>query len=445
MKYITFILLILAIGSLMATPTIYPTTSVVEDFGSTTCGACGVAVQGLNVLADTVNPFELSFSRLYTQSGSYTTPEIDARFTHYEVVGFPVVMFNGKTRIEGSGEGIAEGTVYQNAYKQYRFIGSPLKMTLGSFNQFTGAFSGSVEMISPTANIENATIFYYLMEDLVDTNITNVVRDIVSEPFSLSGAGSIQNFNTTFQIDPTWDENNLWAVAFVQLANNAILQSVNTIPKPDRFVQAALSFDTHIVGAANTQYESPVFWIYNRGVADDFTRHIEVIAAPADWYFNYCGEDGNCYPGHIEIPFNLQSGAYVGFDLNLTIGSPGMAWFNFVVSSPSMGDYKIPFVYQVEGVSSDDPIAVPAMVSIDSSYPNPFKNEISFEVNSAKAGSSALVQIFNVKGQKVQELFANNLNAGSNTISWDSSDLPNGVYFYSLNGGTQSGKILKVK
>ncbi|MCD8479337.1 MAG: hypothetical protein LRZ88_03285 [Candidatus Cloacimonetes bacterium] len=37
------------------------------------------------------------------------------------------------------------------------------------------------------------------------------------------------------------------------------------------------------------------------------------------------------------------------------------------------------------------------------------------------------------------------LNQGMNSLELRTSELPNGVYFYKLNGSTKTGKILKIK
>ncbi|HPI26499.1 MAG TPA: T9SS type A sorting domain-containing protein, partial [Candidatus Cloacimonadota bacterium] len=131
-----------------------------------------------------------------------------------------------------------------------------------------------------------------------------------------------------------------------------------------------------------------------------------------------------------------------GYDLNISIGTHGTAVFNFVVSSPNIGEYKIPIVLST--VLANDDATVSEVLKVSGSYPNPFQDQLSFEIDSAKHYQSNL-DIFNVKGQKVQTIALPNLVQGSNSVSWDATDLPNGVYFYRLEGSASTGKILKVK
>lgn len=443
MKYITVILMLLSLSLLMADPVIYPTTTLIENFGATWCGACQFALDGLDVIAAEVPPAEIIVSRLLTESGEYTTPEIDDRFGYYEVLGLPAVIFNGKVRVDGSGDGIADGSLYHAALNNYRYLGSPLKMLMPSFDPASGAISVSVELLNPAMSIQNASLIFYLVEDHISTELTNVVRDIVVQDLNLSYTGNAQVFNADFDVAPSWITGHLRALAFVQLENKAVLQSVSSLALPQNMVQAALPFDNNIQGEANVQYESPHFLIYNLGNADTFTRHIEVISAPDDWYFNYCDADGNCYPGSIQIPFELGSGEYAEYDLNLSIGSDGTAIFNFVISSDNLGEYKIPFVYST-GTSNSDLVASPGL-SVLRSYPNPFSSQLSFELESAKAGDAGNLELFNLKGQRVLSVSLGSLNQGMNSLELRTSELPNGVYFYKLSGSTQTGKILKIK
>ncbi|HNQ42875.1 MAG TPA: hypothetical protein PKI59_00500, partial [Candidatus Cloacimonadota bacterium] len=217
MKYTILIITILSLSMLTARPSAYPVTTIVEQFGATWCDGCAVANQGLSVInADTHNG-EVVFTRLYTTSGDLSNPEVESRFTHYQVFGLPEVILNGKSRIPGAGEGIADGYYYHHALKHHRYATSPLMMTVTDFTPASGAFSGNVTMLDAEVDISGATIYYYLIEDNVSEGVTNVVRSIVSEPFSLSGLNSTFAFNAMFSVNPAWNAAHLWAVAFVQM------------------------------------------------------------------------------------------------------------------------------------------------------------------------------------------------------------------------------------
>jgi len=447
MKNILLAILLLCVSLLSAELTYWPTTTLAEDFGATWCGGCPIAWEGLQVLHDYTHNGELISARLYTESGELSSPEIQQRFNYYEVVGIPAIIMNGKIRIDGSGEGIADGSLYGAALKQFRYTSSPIKMNISSFSATGGTLSGNIEMVSPTAAISNATVVYYLLEDNVGSE-THVLRSVLYDPnFALTGAGSSSTFNKTFTLNPTWVTANLWAVAAVQLENKAIIQNASTLPLPTYNLRAAMDWNPWVEGSANASYISQPFWLYNLGAADNYTMRIVVDYSPDDWYFNYCDEEGNCYPGNIERPFSLGTGDTEAYHINLWIGSPGYAYFRFVISSPNLGEYSIPFHYQVEGTSVTDPALSPAAFRISSLYPNPIFSNAVFTVQSDKNAPQATIDIFNLKGQKVQSILGRSISTGQNQIAFSpDANLPNGMYFYRLQGSSaKAGKFILMK
>ncbi|MCK4694428.1 MAG: T9SS type A sorting domain-containing protein, partial [Candidatus Cloacimonetes bacterium] len=88
-------------------------------------------------------------------------------------------------------------------------------------------------------------------------------------------------------------------------------------------------------------------------------------------------------------------------------------------------------------------------------YPNPFNPCIQFEIKlttehteSTETCQPWMIQIFNIKGQKVENLAISNQQlAVSNeqlAISWNAEDCASGIYYCKLvNVGT--GKVLSVK
>ncbi|MDD2229656.1 MAG: T9SS type A sorting domain-containing protein [Candidatus Cloacimonetes bacterium] len=434
MKYISLLLALLFIGSLYAEAQYVPYTILAEDFGSLTCGACAVAWEGLQVPLSNTHNGEFILAKLYTQSGDLTTPIVQDRFDYYEVIGIPALIFNGKIRVNGSGEGIADGSLYNAAINQFRYSSSPLSMDITNFSTTTGVLSGSIVMVSPTVEITNAKVVYYLLEDNIGAAETKVVRSILYDDINLTGAGSTFNFSKTFSISPTWNAANLWAIASVQLPDKAIVQNVSTLPLPEYNFRAAMDWNNNIIGLPNIDYTSQAFWLYNMGIADNYTMRIEVDSAPDGWYFNYCDAD-NCYSGNMNVPISLGNGESKDFHLNLIIGDAGVANFRFVLTSPNLGTYSIPFRYAMEGSANDDDTLVEKPMNLGNMYPNPITTNAELTVNSNKTVAAVNIDVFNIKGQKVQSLTAHNLVQGENRISFSpNASLPNGIYFYKLSG-----------
>jgi len=75
---------------------------------------------------------------------------------------------------------------------------------------------------------------------------------------------------------------------------------------------------------------------------------------------------------------------------------------------------------------------------------------ISFDL--AQTSSFVYLEIFNMKGQKVKQLFNDQLSAGQHTIVWNGLDdegksVTSGVYFYKLEAGNfeQTKKMILMK
>jgi hypothetical protein len=70
-------------------------------------------------------------------------------------------------------------------------------------------------------------------------------------------------------------------------------------------------------------------------------------------------------------------------------------------------------------------------------YPNPVSESGMIEFELEENGDVTL-QIFNLSGQVVREVKANNLNAGKNLLAFDAQDLSKGTYILRLTSGTLS-------
>ncbi len=78
-------------------------------------------------------------------------------------------------------------------------------------------------------------------------------------------------------------------------------------------------------------------------------------------------------------------------------------------------------------------------------YPNPFveRTSIAFE----SGGGKVIVQVFNGAGQLVATPYSGICPAGTHAVTWDTGDLPSGLYYCRLqNGGVQQvGQMMKVR
>jgi len=79
---------------------------------------------------------------------------------------------------------------------------------------------------------------------------------------------------------------------------------------------------------------------------------------------------------------------------------------------------------------------VPAITTLENNYPNPFNpsTKIEFGLNAA---SHVLLEIYNIKGEKVKTLINEDMAASYHTAVWNGKDdggkaVSSGVYFYKM-------------
>ncbi|HEX2897122.1 MAG TPA: PKD domain-containing protein, partial [candidate division Zixibacteria bacterium] len=105
---------------------------------------------------------------------------------------------------------------------------------------------------------------------------------------------------------------------------------------------------------------------------------------------------------------------------------------NFCVGT-SGGAPAVPFEEPLANVAPEE---LPDVFEVYQNYPNPFnpKTEISFFLPEAAQVS---VEIFNILGQRITTLLDGQVNAGLNTLTWNSEDeigvpVSSGIYFYRI-------------
>ena len=105
----------------------------------------------------------------------------------------------------------------------------------------------------------------------------------------------------------------------------------------------------------------------------------------------------------------------------------------------------------IVGTLTTDNDVIPNNFGLYGNYPNPF-NPITNIIYTMDTSSDVNINIHNIQGQLVKNLFIGNVNPGQHTISWDGTDrfaqsLPSGIYIYSIKSSQQilTGKMMLLK
>ncbi|MCP4633094.1 MAG: DUF1565 domain-containing protein [candidate division Zixibacteria bacterium] len=89
---------------------------------------------------------------------------------------------------------------------------------------------------------------------------------------------------------------------------------------------------------------------------------------------------------------------------------------------------------------------VPFVTALGQCYPNPFNSSTSIPFNLATS-SKVHLKIYNIRGQLVETLLDDELEAGQYNIKWDASMYSSGIYFYKFQTGEKllTGKMNLIK
>ncbi len=95
----------------------------------------------------------------------------------------------------------------------------------------------------------------------------------------------------------------------------------------------------------------------------------------------------------------------------------------------------------------DDETVPPADITFNA-YPNPFNPEVSFEIKTDTEYHDLTIEIYNIRGQKVDSvpipLIRGNKRGFPSSISWNAEDFSSGIYFCKLNAGDKTLRTQKV-
>ena len=100
----------------------------------------------------------------------------------------------------------------------------------------------------------------------------------------------------------------------------------------------------------------------------------------------------------------------------------------------------------ITGIHQNQQSTKPQVYDISQNYPNPFNptTNIKYQIPN---NSFVSLKIFDVLGREVTTLVNEKQNAGRYEVSWDATNYPSGVYFYTIKAGdfTQTKKMLLIK
>ena len=179
----------------------------------------------------------------------------------------------------------------------------------------------------------------------------------------------------------------------------------------------------------------------------DSTQHFLVALEQSDGLFELehytdLGDSRDAFPGLNNVTdFNAVSS--VTSD-SYTDGVSFVGVENISASGSTMtADLKVAFASGVEddNTQDEDNETVPETMELSQNYPNPFNPSTMIEFNTV-AGGHAILDIYNISGQRVRHLLDADVTSGVTAIEWDGltdegTEVSSGIYLYRLTVGQQ--------
>ncbi len=304
------------------------------------------AIDGIETITSQYNTDILLPLKFYHSSVNqeYSTEAIDEFLGEFPYLE-PGTMIVNKRRISNHALPIETGKPYNYLVQREYYRASPLQISASKVID-NGQLSTEIDitLISETETIVNGRLVVVIVEDNVTDSITNLARDVKTFEVSLTEQGESVLKETDFDLDGSWDTDNLRIVAFVETEDGENVQSASTYVNATPHLRAAFPHPRTDIGPSSGLFEAEYFSVFAFGSDLEITVNAEIDDAPEMWELTWCDDEGSCYFGPFD--FHASEGQGIKFHSNVVPEGPGMMDYHFTISSPAfLVPYKIPQRY----------------------------------------------------------------------------------------------------
>jgi len=190
------------------------------------------------------------------------------------------------------------------------------------------------------------------------------------------------------------------------------------------------------------------------GITDETLLNIGDLNHPMNGRAEFDLTSQTTISGKIAVIIDLYEYQNIVFDNHGPCGKswltePNRPWTD-ALGRGIIGAATIELELRAPGSPAADEVISPVISSVKA-YPNPFGQQARLEFD-IKAPTPVKVAIFNLRGQKIRELFKGDLSSGSHQLEWDGLDasgisVSNGIYLYRIDtaGRHLSGKLIRIR
>ena len=207
------------------------------------------------------------------------------------------------------------------------------------------------------------------------------------------------------------------------------------------------SSDNRISAGGLSTSPSSITISFSASTSHPFLTLVSMIAPSPDWFVGVSGlplsDQNGWIPSLVIDLFAYDAGTDSGtsYASSNAATSPPVP-ISQLVESPFANGSTVPrigrFVLTLMSVTTTEKLdEVPSSFSLISTFPNPFSDRVAIEFESLLS-ENAQVQVFDVSGQLMDELFSGTLVGGRHSFEWDASAKPAGAYFVQFKTGRKS-------
>lgn len=309
----------------------YPKATQVEVATATWCSSCPTAYAGVEANKAKFDNLEFNAIRYYASEsgGQFGCAASTSRIAYYGALGYPEMHFDGTTTTHRVTSETAAGKPYEALITSLMDDPGYFRIVINSvnFSTPTGDIDLDIQVKQDIADISNLKLRMILTEDNLihgSETLHDVTRAALTDvALTVDGNGEVQSVDQTFAVDPSWVEENLSIIAFIQNdATKEVLASATTDAAPEFSFRFYTLGDKFEVGYPTDEYYFEWFRTYNTSSSPQMFTFSVTIDGPPDWYTSLCGA-GICYgPTYSQL---LMPGQYAELKIEAVAPSSGAA------------------------------------------------------------------------------------------------------------------------
>jgi len=420
---------------------------VVEIGTGTWCQYCPGAAMGADDLVENHHRAAIVENH---NGDNYANTFSNARNTYYNVTGFPTAFFDGLNPTVGGSHTESMYSGYRN--KVNARLNVPSNYTISATGSHSGLVYNIVVTVSKVSADTNTNIrlhgvltesgIQYSWQGQTHLEFVNrlMVPDASGTPVDFS-ANPTQTFNLTFTANSAWNPDNFEFVFFLQ--NNTTKETLQGCKYKVEALENVNPLSVTAIDFGNVsadQVSSQTFTLHNWWTQD---MNISISSDNFDYFVTPHTRDDYTIPFLEDMSFDVM--------LLPSHGGADNGTLTITTDNPAYPVLTVALTANVT-TANDEAQFVPLPNGLLNIYPNPFRTAASIKY-SLKPSDLGYLQIYNVKGEKVNEQRLSGSSEQEHTVFWNGQNMSGencsaGIYFcrITVNGKTEgTRKLLKLQ